>query len=109
MVLFLNQFSHYYVFLYHFVCFIFVHAAFVRIKLMMMMINDGQQAASQCGLDCPAVSAANAGVQRVNRPPAVICRMITAHESGMSLSKVAATRCYERFGSPSNAKFYGST
>jgi len=33
------------------VCFIFVHAAFVRIKLMMMMmINDGQQAASQCGL-----------------------------------------------------------
>jgi len=32
------------------VCFIFVHAAFVRIKLMMMMINDGQQAASLCGL-----------------------------------------------------------
>jgi len=50
LVLFLNQFSHYYVFLYHFVRFIFVHAAFVRIKLMMMMINDGQQTASQCGL-----------------------------------------------------------
>jgi len=39
--IFLNSFYLYYVFLYHFVCFIMyfiVHAAFMHIKPMMMMI-----------------------------------------------------------------------
>jgi len=46
--IFLNQCSHYYVFLYHFVCvivcvsFFIVHTAFVSVKLMMMITRSTQ-------------------------------------------------------------------